>query len=367
MNKKITVVVINSLSFTGTTWFNAVLGCNSNAFALGPADRVIGLKPEEWGKACLVHGESCEFWKGFSKRYTEEGNFFLQLAEYANCEYIITNNLIPDKAGKQLKHKDIIVKEIRLFRDGRAVARSYARHNNDCDYLDAITEFLFQPYNSLIPDPNNSEILSLKLEGILADKKKMLEMVGDFLSIKYDDSALKFWEWRQHISSGNQGTISLIKFALGIKVNDFRSKHFYEEQFDKMLQDNSANFEDVRWKHELSKRELFLFDIFCGINHEKLGYECTDFTIKEVNNYSSELTEAIVSGELQHEHVKYLRENYPLLFNKKYSLGKHNNTDTKKNKVKNVLNSIKYYIPASVKDRVPYTIKNKVLMMMKKI
>ena len=38
----IRVVVIESLSYSGTTWLNLVLGAHRDAFALGPADRLFG-------------------------------------------------------------------------------------------------------------------------------------------------------------------------------------------------------------------------------------------------------------------------------------------------------------------------------------
>ena len=75
------VVVINSLSYSGTTWLNAVLGSHRDAFALGPAHRVWEMRHKGWEEACLIHGKSCPFWPKFHLEYDERDNFFTQLAK----------------------------------------------------------------------------------------------------------------------------------------------------------------------------------------------------------------------------------------------------------------------------------------------
>ena len=71
-DKPVTVAVIRSLSFTGTTWLNTVLGGHENALVLGPADRLWRfVNGEETGDLCRVHGGSCDFWPGFLARYVK--------------------------------------------------------------------------------------------------------------------------------------------------------------------------------------------------------------------------------------------------------------------------------------------------------
>jgi hypothetical protein len=77
----VTIVAINSLSYTGTTWLNAVLGSHPRSFALGPPKRVYEKRGSGWDDACLVHGDACPFWPVFHRNYDPKRNFFLQLAE----------------------------------------------------------------------------------------------------------------------------------------------------------------------------------------------------------------------------------------------------------------------------------------------
>ena len=67
-----TVVRITSLSFTGTTWINVLLGCHDRGFVLGPPDRIVNSlydEPGDASQACRVHRSECTFWPDFFDRF----------------------------------------------------------------------------------------------------------------------------------------------------------------------------------------------------------------------------------------------------------------------------------------------------------
>lgn len=300
MNKPVTVIVVNSLSFTGTTWLNAVLGAHDRTFALGPADRVFGMSVGgERARTCLVHGDSCEFWGRFWKKFDTKRNFFVQVAEHSGCDTLVTNNLLPDGAGQALKHPDIWVREIQFIRDGRAIAASHRRHQDGrVSFLDSVTDFL-QPSLATFPWlPESDERLCIRYEDMLAEPRATLRAVGAYVGVDYDESALSFWKHEQHITSGNQGTIALIRYGQGLSVGDFRSAEFYSEQFQRIRDLGPSAFNDERWKDELSARERFYFDLAIGHLNEKFGYERDRFTLGEVACFFEELQSLQSDGAL---------------------------------------------------------------------
>jgi hypothetical protein len=300
VNKPVTVIVIHSLSYTGTTWLNCVLGAHPRGFALGPPDRVYRMR-ESGGRACLVHGDDCAFWPGFLRDYDPSRNFFLQLAERSGRDVIVTNNPLPDGAGSELRHPDILVKPIYLIRDGRALAASYRRHVEGASYLDGITSFLHPSFHDFYFDPDNTDKLCLRYEDVLAAPLPALTRIGVFVGLAYDERALRFWEHEQHVTSGNAGTIGLIRIGQQLPTNDFRGHEFYAEQFARMQNEGPAAFDDRRWIADLTTRERFLFDVLCGTANARFGYERDRFTLGEIAEYSAELRAAQGAGELTPE------------------------------------------------------------------
>ncbi|MFT4561413.1 MAG: hypothetical protein ACI9BW_001154 [Gammaproteobacteria bacterium] len=293
MNKPVTVVVIRSLSYTGTTWFNAVLGSHQRAFAHGPPDRTFKMRREPTGESCRIHGLDCPFWSSFWATFDADKNYYLQLAAHADRDVIVINNPIPTEAGAELRHRDIIVKSIYLIRDGRALAASYRRHTKDASYLDAVTQFLWPSFGQFYFDPDNTEKLSLRYEDVLSDPATALGQVSEFLGFEYPSKALRFWEYEHHLSAGNAGTIALAKIGAGIELSDFRRREFYEQQFQEMQVKGPSAFADDAWSVELTNRERFIFDLLWGATNEAFGYERDRFNLREVAGFSDELRHSL--------------------------------------------------------------------------
>jgi hypothetical protein len=295
------VVIVNSLSYTGTTWLNLVLGSHSRTFTIGPPDRVYALLNQQTVEqpinACRVHGPECEFWQGFCEQYQSSENYFVQLADYAKCDVLVINNPTPNGTSLELEHPSIIVKPIQLIRDGRAVAASYRRKHPNESFFDGVKNWLSAPLSSFPFDTNDPDLLCLRYEDVLHNQHLAIEQIGQFVGVDYDAQALRFWEHPHHITAGNSGTIMMIKMAQGLQVPANENREYYEDQL-KTLQDNpSHTFNDKRWNSELSMRDRFVFDYFCGHANANFGYERDSFTIDEHRQFTNELQEVIDSPE----------------------------------------------------------------------
>ena len=182
MNKLIKVVVINSISYTGTTWINAVLGCHKRAFAVGPPDnRVWNKRFENWDNACRLHGDKCSFWPAFHKKYDPDKNFYIQLADASGKDFIIINNPATLGAAIDLEHKDIELKRINVIRDGRAILASHMRKYPENSVIESISEFLNPAFREFPYDPDNTEVLSIRYEDMKENQLKYLQKIGDFV------------------------------------------------------------------------------------------------------------------------------------------------------------------------------------------
>lgn len=286
MGTKVVVVVIRSLSYTGTTWLNTVLGCHPNAMALGPADRLWkAAQGNDIGPLCLIHRPRCEFWDGFLAQFSKDKNLFAEVARYCGKSVLITNNLIPTGAGTQLDHPEIETRHIQLARDGRAVAASYSRKFADKSFAEALTGFLQPSLHHFPFDPANPTSLAVRYEDLMADQLGQLHRIGTFLGIEYQPSALRFWEWRHHLVHGNPGFAATLRMGEGLPVDDFEDLRFYRAQFERMRQEGPQAFHDDRAVPKLSRLNLYLFDLIAGADNARLGYPRDRFTETEIKAF----------------------------------------------------------------------------------
>ncbi len=283
----VTIINITSPSYTGTTWLCLLLGSHPDAFTLGPPDRVWGLRDEGFVDACRVHGKDCAFWNAFAKRYDPSKNFYIQLAEHAGRNFVVINNPTPAHTKAELNHPDIMIKPIRVVRDGRALACSYARHLKT-DMYDAIRDHVAPLFKQFPLDTDRDDLLAVRYEDVLREQRTSLDRFGAFVGLTYPENALAFWTFDHHMTSGNAGTMALLKFFQGLPVNNFKDRAFYESQFERMKA-GEKTFDDQRWREELGRRELYLFDRYCGSGNAAWGYEPDRFTSSEREQFEHEV------------------------------------------------------------------------------
>jgi len=293
VNKPTTVVVIRSLSFTGTTWVNVLLGCHPRAFALGPPDRVLGLSYKEgWEDACRVHGPECLFWPAFHEVYDPAGNFYRQLAAFAGRDVIVINN--PQGGGKgdkDLYHPDILLKHVRVVRDGRAVCRSYVRNNPGTDYYHAVKDWFLPSGQAFDFDEQDPDVLCIRYEDMVEDQFAAMQRFGRFLGLEYPDNFYKFWEFDHHIISGNASIYGMIRRFREGKPFSGRKRVFYEQAYERLRQNPEKPVYDAAWEEDLGRRERFVFDYFCGPINARWGYPRDTFSAGEFRRFSAEIAE----------------------------------------------------------------------------
>ena len=276
---KVTVLNLDALSYSGTTWLNLLLGSHPDVFALGPPHRVWSLKDEKFEGACLIHGKACEFWSGFGENWDKKENFFLALARHSGKKIFLIDNAHQEFIDVTMKHQDVEVLQGRYIRDARAITASYVRKMSDkgISYIDSIqpTGWFYASFMS-IPSLNelqNAGQFVTHYEDAVKDQTKFLKTAGDYLGIDYDESAYRFWEADHHITSGNQGPIAMIKLYQGENVGDFESKSVYQEQLDRLIKNPTKAFSDERWKKQLTNDDLQEFDRLLGKKNSALGYQ----------------------------------------------------------------------------------------------
>lgn len=298
MSRPLKVVTIRSLSYTGTTWLNLVLGCHRRAFALGPPERVWKLAETRFQDACRVHRHRCPFWDRLGETYDPGRNLLLQIADAAEAEAIVINNPTPAFSEAVLRHPDIRELPVILVRDGRAVVASYMRKFPDKTIFDAACDWVAPHLRTIAYDPDDPDRLCLRYEALQADPLGGLAAMAGFVGLDYEEGALRFWEHRHHITAGNTGPIALLWFGEGIAGTQFRDRPYYERKFAEMQRDPMAVFGDDRWHTELTERERFVFDLICGADNARLGYARDRFALTETTRFIGELRTATEAGEI---------------------------------------------------------------------
>lgn len=272
----ITVVSIDALSYSGTTWLNLLLGSHEKAFTLGPPDRVWELQDKGFVGANLVHGIKDTFWKSFNHYWDRKENFLVALANYANVSHIIFDNPSEKFKNTVMLDKKIVVKKMQYIRDGRAITASYKRLHPDKKYIDTLlpSGWFYHAFKAW----KISHQQFYRHEDCLQDPFNFLKSAGEYVGLNYSKDAIRFWEWDHHITSGNPGPIVFIKLAKGYKIE---SHEFYKKQFEKACRNPLNCYKADRWKKELSREELFQFDFMLGKNNEGLGYKRDVFSFCE--------------------------------------------------------------------------------------
>jgi len=274
----VTIVDIRSLSYTGTTWINLLLGCHERGFALGPPDRVLrlledaGHRSAQAESACRVHAGACAFWPRFFADYDRAGNFFVQLAAVADKDFIVINN--PEGAGPAARHladPRLATRRLHVVRDGRAVCNSYRGYYPDKSFREVVEEW-FHPSASVFPfTADDRETLNVRYEDVVADQRGFLAGAEKLLGVSYPENVTRFWEFDHHATAGNAGTIGILKHYLGQPFRK-RDRAFQEERYEQLLADPERPVMDTRWEQALARDERMLFDQVCGAYNEAWGY-----------------------------------------------------------------------------------------------
>lgn len=288
---KIKVLNISTLSYSGTTWLNLLLGSHEQAFALGPPHRIWSLRNEKFKSACLVHGPDCSFWPAFGEAWDGKENIFAALSKFSGKSVFLFDNAPQDIIDAAMSGPDIEVLPGRYVRDGRAITASFARKMKDkgVNYLDSIlpTGWFYHSFQA-IPSLENLKkqgVMVIRYEDAVNDQAKFLKEAGEYLGLEYGEDTFRFWEKDHHITSGNQGPIAMVRLEQGLPINNFESADVYRKQLDALRANPVQAFKDERWKTQLTREDLFWFDQLMGGKNEQLGYQRDVFTQEEIEKY----------------------------------------------------------------------------------
>lgn len=267
----ITIVNLFSISYTGTTWINTVLGSHPRAFALGPPDRFLDLWKTAPEKLCLLRGAESPFWPAFCKRYDPRENFFVQLAEFSGKDIIVINNPVPTRMGLQLADHRLRLRSVRVVRDGRAVTASFARKFSK-PFGESLRDW-FAPALATFPwTIDDADTAHLRYEDMIEAPLGELRRLGRFIGLTYDASSLRYWEHTHHPISGNQGMFAMMRFYQGLPVPKFESREYYEELVRRGVETSGMPIRDERWREQVTEQDLYTFDRRSGADNARVGY-----------------------------------------------------------------------------------------------
>ena len=286
-NDQIIAVQCDALSYSGTTWLNLTLGAHDDALTIGPTYRVWDLKDKDFEGACLVHGKTCEFWANFNTYWDRSENFLVALSRYSERTHFLFDNPAPDFIAEVLEDPRVTVKHLRYVRDGRAITASFARKFPDKNYYDTILPSGWF-YHSFMAIPAQAETPDKKFvhyENCAKDIEQFTQEVGAYVGLDFQHGGHRFWEADHHITTGNAGPINMVRLHQGLTMPNFESKDVYEAQYAKLVENPDDTFFDERWRSQLTREDLFYFDLIMGEQNEKLGYVRDVFTDEEVMQF----------------------------------------------------------------------------------
>jgi hypothetical protein len=269
--KPIVVVNIFSVSYSGSTWLNLMLGSHSEAFAVGELKHVRKLgRP-----LCMLHAEHCPVWSRFDP--ASEQNAFRQIHRLTGKRYLITNNsggYAPEQQEDGIDWKSIL-----LIRDGRAVTASYMRKYQGTSIWKASRWWAHQirHVRRRFKRPSGNKGKVVCYEELVADTPRLLEEISRFVGMPYEPSMLRHWEREHHFIGGNVGTLSAVARMHDKEVcaEEYRKAHSWPEQnwdLRHYERTSPANFVDQRWKQELTDVQLRVFGLIAGGVNRRLGY-----------------------------------------------------------------------------------------------
>ena len=267
-----TVIDIRSLSYTGTTWLNLVLGTSSDAFAIGPPDRLFRLLEHgvaQQGPPCRVCGDPCSLWDSILPRIDPEKNVYRQVSELTGCSHVVINNPAIGKARDHLD-ESVDVKRIFVVRDGRGTIHSYRRYSPDKSMKEAINWFL-PAAKALHAMTASSDSPILRFEDLIVSPEVALQEVASYSGLQLPDNAHLYWEHDLHPVAGNAGAIAMRKLHMGQPVSKDRPD--FMARYDRLVESMGRQALEEEWKKTWTPEELNAFDRKAGAFNAGFNYD----------------------------------------------------------------------------------------------
>lgn len=283
--RPVTVLQIDTPSYTGATWFSLVLASGKDAFYLGPAERIWRLPASEADNACFVLGANCPVWPSFVRNWDRDGNFVLQLAEHTGKKFFIVYNPSPAFATANLHHPQVESRRIRFVRDGRGTIHSFMRHHAGQydNVYDACRCWLYYEMLRMVErSPQSHETGALvRYEDACRNPASALSEVSKFTGLELSTSCLRFWEYEHYMTAGNTGVIDTLRAMQGRGRLNYAREDYYGRLIESLKLRPDVPVIDETWQAELTTEDRTAYDFVIGDLHASLGYERDTITSEQ--------------------------------------------------------------------------------------
>lgn len=290
MSEPITIVIIRALGMAGATWFNLVLGNHPDAMPMGPVDRILDLPPGEADRACFIHRERCDFWPKFVRAGGHRGRFFKDLAAYTGKRFFICNYPRSEMSAREVDGQGFRVLHIRLVRDARAALYSYLRHHGTLTPGAGIYHIIdrqapkWDTVDRKMPD-DPAITMVVRYEDMVTNTQAELARIGEFIGLRYDAGAVRFWERPLHLTAGNTGVLDLICRLQGETGHIHGRAEVYSQLADELQVNPEQQYLDESWKEGLSRADRLAFDCLLGERNARFGYPRDRFSGDETEDF----------------------------------------------------------------------------------
>jgi len=267
--RRIGVIHIISLAFSGSTWLNLMLGSHRRAFSVGEMKKLL----RDPAARCTVHGADCSFWSRFDAQ--APGNPLRRVADLAERDVLVLNNtraVLPAQDAP-----DIDGRFVHLVRDGRAVAASMIRKGMCRSMWSAARTIVHELRRNerLLRRYPPDRVLTVNYEQLVADPQAELRRICTFAGLDFEPSMLEFWQREHHYLGGNRGTLMSVLRQDGeqaIQTDRTSGELAWDLDYYRERNAEAGAFRDERWKRELTDGQLRVFAMVAGRLNRRYGY-----------------------------------------------------------------------------------------------
>ena len=263
----INVLNIVSVSYSGSTWLNLMLGSHPQTFSLGEIDYLF----KRGFPRCMVHGDDCPLWSRFNPSSTV--NPYVQISEITGRKTFIVNNV--RRSFEHLNHPRIDLRHVLLIRDGRAVISSQLRKFPELSTWHVARKWSRSLHKKclMIDRLPSDRAERVRYEDLVTDFEMHAAPLFKLMSIDPRRQMREFWTVDHHPLGGNRGPVAAIA--------DYQNRepdtkvvfeHSRIQDVGHYLKTDPGSFRDERWKHELSDWQLRIFALATGRLNRRLGY-----------------------------------------------------------------------------------------------
>ena len=271
------VVMICGAGHSGSTLLGMILGSHSRAFYMGEGGKARYLgdqKKPVRKRVCKICGENCPVWSGFI--WDQSQALHAQIASHVGQNIIIDSTKKDawiDDRSDELRILGAHPYLVLLTRDGRAVVNSRIRKYPERDPETQIRDWMGQMERSeALFEKFEGPKLRIRYEDLAKTTESVAQSLCDMLEIPYEASMLGFAETDHHVLGGNSGT----QFIAARKRFENPDQAFVSlnERTRVYYKDHGGDIQlDLRWKTELAKEHMALFEQLAGSYNESMKWE----------------------------------------------------------------------------------------------